>query len=235
MTQIARFALVLLLVVSPLLPLRDARAVSLGELRDSEVATALRQALEVGVAGAISRLGQENGFLGNDAVRIPLPDALARVARGMRVVGMGRQIDELTTTMNRAAEQAVPEARNLLLNTVRLLTIEDAKQILTGPEDAATRYFRARTDADLTARFRPIVSRATKRLRLADLYNRLANRGVAFGLVRTEDANLDEYVTRKALDGLFLTLAQEEKAIRADPLASGKRLIRRVFGAVTVD
>lgn len=209
-----------------------ARARSLDELRDHEVATALRQALEAGAANAVAKLGQENGFLGNENVRIPLPDGLFRVSRGLRAVGLGRQSDELVTTMNRAAEQAVPEARNLLLNAVRLLTIQDAKAILTGPEDAATRYFRDRTEAELLRRFLPVVSRATKRLQLAGLYNRLANRAVAFGFVRGEDANLDEYVARKALDGLYLTVAEEEKAVRDRPLESGKQLVRKVFGVL---
>jgi hypothetical protein len=209
-----------------------AHALSLEELRDNEVATALRQALETGAANAVSRLGQDNGFLGNEKVRIPLPDGLAKVARGLKAVGLGKQSDELVTTMNRAAEQAVPEAKNLLLNTVRLLTIEDAKAILTGPPDAATQFFRSKTQDELTRRFLPIVSRATKRLKLADHYNRLANRGVAFGLVRGEDANLDEYVARKALDGLYLTVAEEEQAIREKPLESSKKLVRKVFGVL---
>lgn len=209
-----------------------ALALSLEELRDNEVATALRQALEIGAGNAIARLGQENGFLGNERVRIPLPDGLAKVARGMKAVGMGKQADELVTTMNRAAEQAVPDAKNLLLNTVRLLTIQDAKTILTGPEDAATQFFRSKTEEELTRRFLPIVARTTKRLKLADLYNRFASRGVAFGLVREEDANLDGYVARKALDGLYLSIAEEEKAIRANPLESSKRLVKKVFGVL---
>ena len=225
------------LIVLPLLPLAaswsgSACALSLEELRDNEVATALRQALETGAANAVSRLGQDNGFLGNEKVRIPLPDGLAKVARGLKAVGLGKQSDELVMTMNRAAEQAVPEARNLLMNTFRLLTIEDAKAILTGPPDAATQFFRAKTQDELVRRFLPIVSRATKRLKLADLYNRLANRGVAFGLVRGEDANLDDYVARKALDGLYLTVAEEEKAIRDKPLESSRKLVRKVFGVL---
>lgn len=211
---------------------RPVRALSLEELRDNEVATALRQALETGAANAVARLGQDNGFLGNEKVRIPLPDGLAKVARGLKAVGLGKQSDELVTAMNRAAEQAVPDAKNLLLNTVRRLTIEDAKAILTGPPDAATQFFRTRTQDELTRRFLPIVSRTTQKLKLAELYNRLANRGVAFGLVRGEDANLDEYVARKALDGLYLTVAEEEKAIRDKPLESGKKLVRKVFGVL---
>lgn len=208
------------------------RAATLEELRDSEVAAALRQALEVGAGNAINRIGQENGFLNNAKIRIPMPESLQKVEKGMRAVGLRKQADELVTTMNRAAEQAVPEARQLLLNTVRTLTIQDAKTILTGPEDAATSFFRSRTQEDLTKRFLPIVSRTTQRLKLAEIYNKFASRGVAFGLVRSQDANLDDYVTRKALDGLFSTLAEEEKAIRANPIDAGKKLVQKVFGAI---
>lgn len=207
-------------------------AANLSELRDAEVAKGLREALELGVANAVTKLGHEDGFLGNEAVRIPMPESLQKVESGMRKLGMGKQADELVATMNRAAERAVPEARMLLINATRKLTIEDAKKILTGPEDAATRYFRTQSGEQLAQRFLPIVARETKKLKLADYYNRFANRGVALGLVREEDANLDEYVTRKALDGLFLVVAEEERAIRADPMESGKRLIKKVFGAV---
>lgn len=223
-----RIALVLALFL--LFP--AARAATVSELRDAEVAKALREALEVGVGKAVTKLGQENGFLGNDSVRIPLPESVQKVESSMRKFGMGKQADQLIETMNRAAEQAVPEARKLLANAARGLTIDDAKRILTGPDDAATQYFRAQSEEQIAKRFLPIVARETKRLKLADYYNQFANRGVALGLVREDDANLDEYVTRKALEGLFVTLADEEKAIRTDPLDSGKRLIRKVFGAV---
>lgn len=223
----------LLLSLALFMVLPVVHAATLSELRDSEVAKALREALEVGVGNAVTRLGQENGFLVNDAVRIPMPESLQRVESSMRKLGMGKQADQLVETMNRAAEQAVPEARMLLVNAARKLTIDDAKHILTGPDDAATRYFRAQSEEPLAKRFLPIVARETKRLKLAEYYNKFANRGVALGLVREEDANLDDYVTRKALDGLFVTLAAEEKAIRANPLESGKRLIKKVFGTIT--
>lgn len=210
----------------------QAHAANLSELRDAEVAKGLREALELGVANAVTKLGHENGFMGNEDVRIPMPESLQKVESGMRKLGMSKQADELIATMNRAAEQAVPEARMLLINTTRKLTIEDAKKILTGPDDAATQYFRAQSGEQLAQRFLPIVARETRKLKLADYYNRFANRGVALGLVREEDANLDEYVTRKALDGLFLMVAEEERAIRADPMESGKRLIKKVFGSV---
>ena len=232
MNPARRTCLVALFVVPAIGGIAHAADVTLASLRDSEVAAALRQALEIGAANAVTKLGQENGFLGNAQLKIPLPESIAKVEKGMRMVGLGKQADELVTTMNRAAEQAVPEARALLLNTVRTLTIDDAKRILTGPETAATEYFRSKTQEELTRRFLPIVAVNTKRLKLADLYNKFANRAAPFGLVRSEDANLDDYVTRKALDGLYATLAEEEKAVRANPLDSGKRLVRKVFGTL---
>jgi len=220
------------LVIIGLLCAQAAHAVTLSELRDAEVAKGLREALELGVGNAVLKLGQENGFMGNDAVRIPLPESLERVDSAMRKFGMGKQADELIATMNRAAEQAVPEAKAVLVSAVRRLGIDDAKRILTGPNDAATQYFRAQSTEQLAQRIQPIVARETRRLKLAEYYNNFANKGVALGLVREEDSNLDSYVTRKALDGLFTTLATEEQAIRADPLESGKRLIKKVFGSV---
>lgn len=205
---------------------------TLESLRENEVASALRQALEIAAGHTVRRLGQADGFLGNDKVRIPLPNGLAKVEGALRAVGLGTKAQELVNTMNRAAEQAVPEARSLLMNTIRTLTIEDAKNILTGPEDAATQFFRAKTSDELVRRFVPIVATATKRLRLAEAYNKIANRAVPFGLVRGEDANLDQYVARKAMDGLFVTLAEEEKVIRENPLDSGKKLVRKVFGVL---
>jgi hypothetical protein len=209
-----------------------ARALSVEQLRDKEVASALRQALEIGAVNAVTKLGQADGFLANEAVRIAMPESLRSAESMLRKFGMGKQADELVTTMNRAAEQAVPEARQLLVNTVRKLTIEDAKQILTGGDDAATQFFRGKTEAELAQRFLPIVARETKRLKLADYYNRFAGKGVEFGLIREEDADLDRYVTRETLDGLFRTLAVEEKAVRANPYDSGKKLVKKVFGTL---
>jgi hypothetical protein len=212
-----------------------ARAATISELRDTEVAKAVRVALEQGAGSAVARLGQENGFLGNESVRIALPETLQEVEPRMRKFGMGEQADQLVATMNRAAEQAVLDSRKLLMNAARGLAIEDARGILMGPDNAATEYFRARSEDQLAKRLLPIVARETKRLKLADQYNQFANRGVALGLVREEDGRLDEYVTRKALDGFFLTVAEEEKAIRAKPLESDNKLIKKVFGTVVAE
>jgi hypothetical protein len=134
--------------------------------------------------------------------------------------------------MNRAAEQAVPEARTLLVEAVRRMSIADAKAILNGPDDAATQYFRRHTETLLTARLQPIVRQATRRVQVAEAYNQYAGRAARFGLIKKEDADLDAYVTRKALEGLYVTIAEEERAIRHHPVQQGSDLLRKVFGSL---
>jgi len=150
----------------------------------------------------------------------------------MRRLGLGKHADDLVLTLNRAAEAAVPEARTLLVESVRRMSLQDAKAILQGGETAATEYFRAGTEERLRARFLPIVQRATEKVGLAQQYERYAEKGVALGLVAKEDADLDAYVTEKALAGLFFALGEEEKKIRADPAAAVTAIIRKVFGAL---
>jgi hypothetical protein len=150
----------------------------------------------------------------------------------MRRVGIGKYADELVLTLNRAAEAAVPQARQLFVDSIRKMTVQDAKGILSGGETAATEYFRRTTHDTLRARFLPVVSTATSQVELAEKYNEYADTAVAFGLVKKEDADLDEYVTQKALDGLCFMVAEEEKKIRKDPLAAASSVIRKVFGAI---
>lgn len=197
-----------------------------------EAAAGLKAALETGSRAAVASLGRTDGFFGNPQVKIPLPDSLQRAERAMRRFGMGRYADELVLAMNRAAEAAVPEARQLLVDSVRRMTVQDAKGILQGGDTAATAYFRRTTEPQLRNRFLPIVKQATAKVGLARQYNAYAERGVAFGLVEKEHANLDGYVTQKALDGLFLALAEEEQKIRKDPVSAGTAIIRKVFGAL---
>lgn len=207
-------------------------AAQLDRISNRDAVAALRTALEKGSRAAVESLGRTDGFFGNERVRIPLPESLRRAEGLMRRLGMGRYADELVLTMNRAAEAAVPEAKTLLVGAVKKLSVEDAKGILTGGDTAGTEYFRRTTENQLRARFLPIVSRATARVKLAEKYNEYADRGARFGLVSKEDANLDAYVTQKALDGLFLVMADEEKKIRQDPVGSASSIIRKVFGAL---
>lgn len=192
----------------------------------------LKQALTQGADAAVSQLAKENGFLGNEKVRIPLPENLQKTERAMRKIGLGKYADDFSTAMNRAAEAAVPEAKTLLVNAVKNMTVNDAKDILLGNEDAATQYFRRNTEVALGERFKPIVAKSMQKVSLAQAYDRFANKGVKLGLVNARDAHLDDYITRKALDGLFLKMAEQEIEIRAYPLQATGNLAKKVFAVL---
>jgi hypothetical protein len=223
------FLLYVICAACVVLPVRSEGAV-LDGISNAEAAAGLKEALARGAQAAVQQLGAENGFFGNERVRIPMPEGLQKAEGLMRRFGMSRQADELVLRMNRAAEAAVPEARVLLVSAIKQMSVKDARAVLTGGDDAATQYFRRTTSEALGQRFLPIVKRATARVKLAEQYNTFAETGVRLGLVNREDANLEVYVTRKALDGLFLVIAEEEKKIRADPLRAASAVIRRVFG-----
>lgn len=225
----AYFLLGMLGAATPLTPVLGA---SLAELSNQDAVAGLKEALTRGSQAAIQQLGKENGFFGNERLRIPLPDSLQRAEGMMRRLGMGRQADELILRMNRAAEAAVPEARALLVGAVKQMSVQDAKGILTGGDDAATQYFKRTTSEPLAQKFLPIIRKATEKVQLAERYNAFAETGARFGLVRGEDAQLENYITRKTLDGLYTVIAEEEKKIRADPVGSASSLIRKVFGSL---
>jgi len=223
----SRRQIVLLLSLVPLSSLR-----AQGLLSVADASAGLRAALERGAESAVRLLGRPDGFLGNPKVRIPLPGALHDLADLLRRMGQGGRVDALETAMNRAAEQATPEARNLLRQAIRTMTIDDARRILTGGDTAATNFFSERTRAPLSTRFLPIVTRATERVELAQRYNDVAGRAARFGLVRPQDANLQQYVTDRALDGIYLTIGEEERKIRQDPVGTGSQILQRVFGSL---
>jgi hypothetical protein len=216
--------------VTALLAVSAAAAQSLASLSNRDAAAGLKDALVQGSAKAVGQLGAADGFLGNAQVKIPLPDSIKRVESGLRMVGMGRQADELVVSMNRAAEMAVKEATPVLTASIKKMSVQDAKAILTGGDDAATQYFRRTTSGELTQRFLPIVKKMTAKVQLAEQYNSLAGQAASFGLVKQEDANIDNYVTRKALDGLFLVIAEQERAIRKDPVGAASGMAQKVFG-----
>lgn len=227
--RVRRRSLLFLFAAACTLP---AWAFDLNSLTRTEATQGLKDALMQGSRTAVAQLSAPGGFLDNDKVRIPLPDSLARIEGGLRLMGMGRQADELRTTMNRAAELAVKEATPLLVDSVKQMSVTDAKQILSGPDDAATQYFRRTTSAALTERFLPIVKQATARVQLAEQYNRFAGQAAQFGVIDQKDANLDSYITSKALDGLFLVIAEQEHAIRENPAAAATNIAKKVFGAL---
>jgi hypothetical protein len=204
----------------------------LERISNREAVAALKAALEKGSQAAVATLGRPDGFLANPKVRIPLPDSLTRAEALMRRVGMGRYADELVIAMNRAAEAAVPEARQLFIDSIRKMTVQDAKGILQGGDTAGTEFFQRTTKDRMHERFLPIVRRATESVGVARTYDQYAERGARLGLVKKEQSDLDEYVTQKALDALYLTVAEEERRIRKDPVAAGTSLIKKVFGAL---
>jgi hypothetical protein len=204
-----------------------AQAASLSE---SDAASGIRTALERGALSAVALLGKADGFLGNPKVRIPLPGYLEDAGKLLRKVGQGKRVDELVISMNRAAEQAVPEAKTLLVQAAKGVTVDDALRIVRGGDTSVTDYFAGKTRTLLGERFLPIVTRATERVALADKYNAMAERASRFGLVKPEDANLQQHVTGKALDGLYLMIGEEERKIRRNPTATGSAILRRVFG-----
>ena len=199
-------------------------------LSETDAASGIRTALERGAEAAVQNLGRSDGFLGNAKVRIPLPGYLEDGAKLMRKLGQGKRVDELVTAMNRAAEAAVPEARTLLVNTVKQISVEDALRVVKGGDTAVTDFFARKTRTPLGEKFLPIVTRATEKVDLAGKYNKVAGKGVGLGLVKAEDANVQQYVTRKALDGLYLMIGEEEKKIRADPVGTGSAILKKVFG-----
>ena len=207
-------------------------AAGLADISNRDAINGLKEALTRGSHSAVARLGVENGFFGNDHVKIPLPPSLRRLEAVMRSIGMDGHADELVLRMNRAAEAAVPEARSLLVDAVKTMSVQDAKGILTGGENAATQYFKRTTSEPLAKRFQPIIRKAMQKVKLAEKYDEIAASGTKLGLVKEQDAQLEDYVTRKALDGLFVVIAEEEKKIRQDPAGTASAIIKKVFGAI---
>ncbi len=199
-------------------------------LSETDAASGIRVALERGAVAAVNLLGRTDGFLGNPRVRIPLPEGMEEAAKWLKRLGQQKKVDELVTAMNRAAEAAVPEARTLLVSAAKAISVDDALKIVKGGDTSVTDYFVGKTRDPLGEKFLPIVTRATEKVKLADRYNAVAGRAAGLGLVKAEDANLQQYVTGKALNGLFLMIGEEEKKIRADPVKTGSAILRKVFG-----
>ena len=211
---------------------QHALALSLGDLTNAEASQGLKTALEKGALAAVGLLGKPDGFLGNDKVRIPLPGFLEDAAQLLRTLGQGKRIDELVTSMNRAAEAAIPLAKDLLVGAVKSMNVNDAKNILAGGETAVTGFFAEKTRAPLGVTFLPVVTQATEKVGLAEKYNQLAGKAAGMGLMKKEDANIQQYVTGKSLDGLYFMIGEEEKKIRQDPIGTGSAILKKVFGAL---
>lgn len=202
------------------------------KLTPAEVNSGLKEALSKGAEAAVAQLGKENGFWSDPRLRIPLPDNLKKVSKLMKTLGMGKQVDALELGMNRAAEAAVPEAKNLLVGAVKTMSLDDAKGILTGGETSATDFFRKKTESQLTEKFLPIVKGTTDKVGLAQTYNTYAGTAARFGAIKADQASIENYVTKQGLDRLYKVIGEQEKAFRANPLQSGSELIKKVFGAL---
>ena len=210
----------------------DGQAISLSELSSAQASQGLKAALEKGVRAAVESLGQPNGFLDNDKVRIPLPGYLEDAAGLLRRLGQGARFDELISAMNHAAEAAVPMAQAMLVDAVKSMNVQDAKQILSGGETAVTEFFAAKTRSALSVKFLPMIRKTTAQVNLAEKYNAIAAKAAGMGLIKGDEANIDTYVTGKTLDGLYFMIAEEEKKIRQDPIGTGSALLQKVFGSL---
>lgn len=199
---------------------------------DNEIAGGLKEALSKGVGSAIKSLGKEDGFFKNVRVKIPLPKSLQKVEKIVRVAGQGKAVDEFVLSMNRAAEKAVPVAVDVFVDSIKKMTFDDARQILFSKEqDSATQFFRRTSEETLREKFRPIVEEFTAKTGVTQKYKAMIGKaGFAAQLLGKDATDLDGYVTQKALDGLFLLIADEEKKIRKDPLGRTTSLLKKVFG-----
>ena len=202
------------------------------ELTQSDATLGIRAALERGAVVAVELLGRSGGFLDNDKVRIQLPGFLNEAAKLLKYTGQQERVDELVIAMNRAAEAAVPQAKALLVSAVNAMSVTDAKNIITGPDTSVTQFFSTKTREPLGVKFLPIVTRATEKVSLADKYNAVAGKAAGLGLLRKDDANIQQYVTGKALDGLYLMIGEEERKIRRDPVGTGSAILSKVFGSL---
>jgi hypothetical protein len=198
-------------------------------LSETKIVSGLKAALELSTTRAIATTGKHDGFLKNEAIRILLPPKLQAVGKGMRMLGMGDQVDDLEIGMNRAAEQAAPQAKPIFLTALKAMSFADARQILTGNDTAATDYFRRATSNDLTTAFTPIVHRSLQKVGVVHQYNQVIKSAPAGSAIATE-FDLDKYVVEKTLDGIFYELGVEESQIRHDPAQQTTDLLKEVFG-----
>ena len=202
------------------------------DLSETDAASGVRAALERGAVAAVGLLGKTDGFLGNPKVRIPLPGFLNDAARLLKATGQQRRVDELVTAMNRAAEAAMPQAKSLLVGAVKSMSVDDARKVITGGDNSVTQFFAGKTREPLGVQFLPVVTKATEKVSLADKYNAVAGKAAGLGLLKKEDANIQQYVTGKALDGLYLMIGEEERKIRKDPIGTGSAILKKVFGSL---
>ncbi len=205
---------------------------STSPLPDAKLASGLKEALQVGTGNAVKSTGRVDGYFGNPAIKILMPEKMRMLEKGLRAVGYGPQVDEFVLSMNRAAEKAAPAAKKIFLDAVTQMTFDDVRKIFSGGDTAATDYFKTKTSAQLAQAFRPIVEKATSEVGVTQKYKQLVGQAQSVPFVKAESLDIDQYVVGKALDGLFYMLAQEEKNIRKNPAARVTQTLKEVFGSV---
>lgn len=210
----------------------NAMALSLGDLSQKDATGGLKDALTQGAQVAVKQLGTPGGFSNNPDVKIELPGKLGKVASKMKAFGMGEQVEQLETSMNQAAEAAVVQAQPILVNAVKNMSVSDAKGILSGGQDSATQYLNKSSREQIRAKFLPIVKQATDKVGLAQKYNAFAGQAATFGVLDAKSANIENYVTEQALDGLFEMIGKQEATIRQNPAAAATSLAKKVFGTL---
>ncbi|HMB34132.1 MAG TPA: DUF4197 domain-containing protein [Methylomirabilota bacterium] len=196
---------------------------------DSKASAGLKEALEVATEKAVSLTGRPNGYFGDAAIKILMPAKLQTMQEGLRAVGYGPQIDEFVLSMNRAAEQAAPAAKQIFTHAITTMSFDDAKKILTGGNTAATDYFKAKTTDQLTAAFRPVIDKSMSEVGVTRQYQALMGKFETIPFAKTQSFDLDNYVTGKTLDGLFHVVDEQEKLIRTNPAARTTALLQEVF------
>ncbi|MBB3103043.1 DUF4197 domain-containing protein [Azomonas macrocytogenes] len=210
-----------------------ALAFTLSDLTQADANTALKDALAQGAQVAVQQLGKPGGFNNNEEVRIELPGALGKAAGMMKMMGYGKKIEALENTMNAAAETAVPQAQGILVDAVKNMSVQDAKGILEGSDNAATQYLNKSSREQIRAKFLPIVKQATSQVGLVQQYNAFASQVSSLGVTTSKkNLNIEDYVTEKALDGLFTMIGQQEASIRENPAAAATSLAKKVFGVL---
>jgi hypothetical protein len=200
-------------------------------LSQKEIVAGLKQALEVGTGNAVALTSKTDGYFKNPQIKIPLPEQVRKAEDLLRTVGLGEQVTAFEKSMNRAAERAAPEAKALFITAIKQMTFTDAKKILQGRENEATFYFKEKTSQPLAQRFKPLVHTAMSEVGVTRSYQSIESKLRVLPMGGSLNLDLDQYVTNKALDGLFFMLAQEEAKIRKDPAARVTELLKRVFGA----
>lgn len=197
---------------------------------DSTIASGLKEALSIGTEKAVNNVSQLNGYFGNQAIKILMPEKIQKVADVLRKVGYQKEVDEFVLSMNRAAEKAAPEALSFFTDSIKEMTFEDARGILNGGDTSATEFFKRKTHDKIYNAFKPVVSSSMDKVGVTRSYKEMMGKYDSIPFMSKESVDLDHYVTTKAMDGLFYMVGQEEKKIRTDPAARVTDLLKSVFG-----